>query len=188
MKDLEKILEKPDSTKKELKIVIMGLDNSGKTSILLGLQKKTNLLSYYALKPTQGLNIMNLREEDKTYSIWELGGQAKYRGEYLQDLKKYTQKADKIIFVIDVQDIPRYKIALDYLEKIMEYLKSGEERPDLSIFLHKFDPGLEEIESFTSESISSRLINRLSSIIPSKFDYHIFKSSIYTVFERTLLR
>ena len=185
---MEKILGNPDVTKKETKIVIMGLDNSGKTSILLGLQKKTNLLSYYALKPTQGLNITNLKEEDKTYSIWELGGQAKYRGEYLQDLKKYTQKADKIIFVIDVQDIPRYKVALDYIEKIMTYLKSTEERPELSIFLHKFDPGLEEIESFSSESISSRLINRLISIVPSGFDFHIFKSSIYTVFERTLLR
>lgn len=185
---MEKILEKSDSTKKELKIVIMGLDNSGKTSILLGLQKKTNLLSYYALKPTQGLNITSITEKNQIYSIWELGGQAKYRGEYLQDLQKYTHKADKIIFVVDVQDIPRYKIAFDYLEKIMVYLKSTDERPELSIFFHKFDPGLEEIESFSSESISSRLINRLVSIVPSGFDYHIYKTSIYTVFERTLLR
>lgn len=185
---MEKIIGTPDSAKKELKILIMGLDNSGKTSILLGLLKKTNLLSYYALKPTQGLNITNLKEENKSYNIWELGGQEKYRDEYLKDLRKYTQAADKIIFVIDVQDIPRYKMALDYLEKIMNYLKSIEERPELSIFLHKFDPGLDEIETFSSESISTRLINRLSTIIPSKFDYHIFRTSIYTVFERKLLR
>lgn len=184
---MEKIIEPTDSEKNAIKIVIMGLDNSGKTSILLALQKKTNLLTYYHLKPTQGLNILNL-EMDRTYNIWELGGQVKYRGEYLKDLQKYTQNADRILFVIDVQDINRYKIALDYLEKIIAYLKTSEERPELSIFLHKFDPGLEEIESFTSEMISSRLINRLNSIIPPDLNYHIYKSSIYTIFERNLIQ
>jgi len=180
--------EEPSSDQKEIKIVIMGLDNSGKTSILLSLQKKTNLLSYYSLKPTQGLNITNLKEIEGTYSIWELGGQAKYRDEYLQNLRKYLYKADKIIFVIDVQDIKRYKVALAYLEKIIDFVRSTGEKPDLSVFLHKFDPGLEEIESFTSEMISSRLINRINSIIPSDLGYHIYKSSIYTVFDRTLIQ
>lgn len=176
------------SDQREIKIVIIGLDNSGKTSILLSLQKKTNLLSYYSLKPTQGLNIINLKEMDSKYTMWELGGQAKYREDYLKDLRKYMYKADKVIFVIDVQDIKRYTVALDYLEKIIEYLKSSGEKPDLSIFLHKFDPGLEEIETFSSEMISSRLINRLNSIIPSELTYHIYKSSIYTVFERNLIQ
>jgi len=176
------------SDQREIKIVIIGLDNSGKTSILLSLQKKTNLLSYYSLKPTQGLNIINLKEMDGIYNIWELGGQKKYREEYLKDLSKYMHKADKIIFVIDVQDIKRYPMALDYLENIMNFLKSIGEKPGLSIFLHKFDPGLEEIESVTSEMISSRLINRLNSIIPSDLNYHIYKTSIYTIFDRILIQ
>ena len=193
-KDLEETaseeagVEETGLDQKEVKIVIMGLDNSGKTSILLSLQKKINLLSYYSLKPTQGLNIINLKEMDSKYTMWELGGQAKYREDYLKDLRKYMYKADKVIFVIDVQDIKRYTVALDYLEKIIEYLKSSGEKPDLSIFLHKFDPGLEEIETFSSEMISSRLINRLNSIIPSELTYHIYKSSIYTVFERNLIQ
>ncbi|HUY01420.1 MAG TPA: ADP-ribosylation factor-like protein [Candidatus Deferrimicrobium sp.] len=185
---MEKILEKIDPTQKEFKIVIMGLDNSGKTSILLALQKKTNLLSYYSLKPTQGLNIVKIEDKDKTYSIWELGGQNRYRESYTKDLKKYIDETDKIIFVIDVQDVQRYKVALSYLEEIMNHLKGIEEKPELSIFLHKFDPELEEIESFKSEMLSSRLINRITSIIPSEWEYHIFKSSIYTIFEKTLIQ
>ena len=47
------------------KILIMGLDNSGKTSILLSLQKKVNLLTYYSLKPTKGINIVKRDVEER---------------------------------------------------------------------------------------------------------------------------
>ena len=51
---------------KPCKILIMGLDNSGKTSILLSLRKDTNLLSYCALKPTLGIDIKKFDTEDVT--------------------------------------------------------------------------------------------------------------------------
>lgn len=170
------------------KIVIMGLDNCGKTSILLSLQKKTNILSYFSLKPTQGLNILKLQSEGKDFSVWELGGQVKYRAEYLKDVEKYTLGADRILFVIDVQDVQRYQLALQYLEAMISQLIKTKDRPEISVFLHKFDPGLEEIESFTSEMLSSRLLNRINTIIPSDFEFHIFKTTIFTIFQKTLLQ
>ncbi|NVM29971.1 MAG: 50S ribosome-binding GTPase [Candidatus Helarchaeota archaeon] len=175
--------------KKDLKkIIIIGLDNSGKTSIILSLQKNTNILSYFSLKPTQGLDIVKVEDQDALFSIWELGGQEKYRKNYFKDLGKYTEGADKIIFVIDVQDIPRYKLALQYLEEIVNHLQKEQEKPEIAVFLHKFDPGLEEIKNFTSDDISTRLLNRINSIIPSEFDLKIFKSTIFTVFQKTLLQ
>ena len=39
------------------KILVLGLDNSGKTSIVLALKGNENLLSYYSLKPTKGIQI-----------------------------------------------------------------------------------------------------------------------------------
>ncbi|MHA1266081.1 MAG: ADP-ribosylation factor-like protein [Candidatus Helarchaeota archaeon] len=172
--------------KQRVKIVIIGLDNSGKTSILLSLQKHTNLLSYFSLKPTQGLDIVKIEDETKQYSIWELGGQEKYREGYLKNLKKYTMQADQIIFVIDVQDIPRYELALEYLSQVYDHLK--DEPIELSIFLHKFDPGLEEIEKFSTEQISKTLISRINSIISPDFNFKIYKTSIYTVFRKILLQ
>lgn len=164
----------------------MGLDNSGKTSILLSLQKTTNLLSYFSLKPTQGLNIIKLEDGGHEFSVWDLGGQEKYRNEYLSNLKKFTGEADKIIFVIDVQDIPRYEAALNYLTEIIKRLKSN--KVELSIFLHKFDPGIEEIASFSADKISSTLLNRINSMIPDKYKYNIFKTTIFTVFQKTMLQ
>ena len=93
-----------------------------------------------------------------------------------------------IIFLVDVQDIPRYKLALQYFEEIVNYLIETEIKPQISIFLHKFDPSLEEIKNFDSETIASRLLNRINSIIPSELEYHIFKTTIFTVFQKTLLQ
>ena len=42
---------------KPYKILIMGLDNSGKTSILISLSKDSNILSYCSIKPTIGCDI-----------------------------------------------------------------------------------------------------------------------------------
>lgn len=168
------------------KVVIMGLDNSGKTSILLSLQKTTNLLSYFSLKPTQGLNIVKLQEGGHEFSIWDLGGQQKYREDYLKNLQKFTGGANKIIFVIDVQDVARYEAALKYLSAIVERLK--DDKVEFSIFLHKFDPGIEEIAKYSTEKLSKTLLNRINTIIPEKYKYHIFKTTIFTVFQKTMLQ
>jgi small GTP-binding protein len=177
-------MNKPASEKAMNKILIMGLDNSGKTSILLSLQKKTNLLSFYSLKPTPGINIVTIEDEKSIYTIWEFGGQEKYRSGYLLDLKKYTQEANKVIYVIDVQDVDRYDQALQYFKSIFELL---DDQIELVIFLHKFDPHLEKEENFSYKKISSRLIDKIGQIIPSGFSYGIFKTTIYTIFEQNLL-
>jgi len=51
--------------KKPTKILIMGLDNSGKTSILMSLRENTNLLSYFSLKPTKGLSVEEFKSDEQ---------------------------------------------------------------------------------------------------------------------------
>ena len=166
----------------------MGLDNSGKTSILLSLQHEMNLLSYYSLKPTPGLNIVTIDKEDTKFLIWELGGQQQYRDEYLDNLEKYIQETKKFIYVIDVQDIDRYETALKYFADILKLMSTEDMKNiQLSIFLHKFDPGLDKKPEFSYRKISTRLIDKISNIIPTDINYYIFKTTIYTVFEKKLL-
>jgi small GTP-binding protein len=166
------------------KIVLVGLDNSGKTSILLSLTRNTNLLSYYSLKPTPGLNIVNYSDEEAfKFSIWDMGGQEKYRQEYFQDLDKYLN-ADKIIFVIDVQDLDRYDLALYYLAAFVDALEQKNKKVDFSIFLHKFDPSLEDQPNFTDEQIQANLLSRIQAIFPPDYTYDLYKTTIYTVFQK----
>lgn len=175
---------------KQYKILIMGLDNSGKTSILISLSKDSNILSYCSLKPTIGCDIKTFETEESLMSIWDFGGQEKFREEYLTNFKNYLEGANKIIFVIDVQDIKRYELALEYCEKIINLLKEGGNPIELSIFLHKYDPNLSMKEEFEKidEIVESKLINELIGIIPPEFDYKLFKTSIYTVFDKYLIQ
>lgn len=170
--------------KKPTKILIMGLDNSGKTSILISLRKDANILSYFSLRPTKGVAIEKF--EGQNIVCWDLGGQKKYREEYIKNLEKYVNKTDKIIFVIDVQDIKRYKLALEYLNKIVNNLQiTGS--IDFSIFLHKYDPNLNKLAKFKDidHLIESNVVSEIRKTIPSNFNYDIFKTTIYTVFEKT---
>jgi len=166
------------------KIVLIGLDNGGKTSILLSLQRDINLLSYYSMQPTQGLNIERFKDRGIEFSIWNFGGQEEYRRQYLQKMDENFKEVDKVIFVIDIQDIERYEIALDYLKQIIQYLINHKNKADFSIFLHKFDPNLQNKPEFSEESLSVNLYEKMKTILPPDFKYDLFKTSIYTVFQK----
>ncbi|GAG16652.1 unnamed protein product, partial [marine sediment metagenome] len=56
------------------KIVIMGLDNSGKSSIVLCLKGVKNLTSFSAIKPTRGFEINKFKILDSDFNIWDFGG------------------------------------------------------------------------------------------------------------------
>ncbi|MBD3339194.1 MAG: hypothetical protein GF353_08790 [Candidatus Lokiarchaeota archaeon] len=171
----------------KIKILILGLSNSGKTSIVLSLQKTTNLLSYVSLKPTKRIERSEFEgefEDKKTkFYIWDFGGQEIYRKEYLNRFKDYLIGTDKIIYVIDIQDSKRYDTALKYLDQILSVLKEEDLNADLSIFFHKFDA------NFTiEESILNSLLDKIETKIPKHIEFNIFKSSIFTVFQKGLLR
>lgn len=178
------------SEPKLYKVLIMGLDNSGKTSILISLSKDSNILSYCSIKPTIGINVNTIDTEGLMMSVWDFGGQARFREEYLQNFENYLEGTNKIIFVIDVQDIKRYELALEYFENIINLLKKRDNFLELSVFVHKYDPNLNHQAQFREidQIVESKLINRLVEIIPSEFNYSLFKTSIYTVFDKCLIQ
>ncbi len=167
-----------------IKILILGLDNAGKTSILLCLKKDTNLLSFYRLKPTKGLKITDIEDSDQNYSIWDFGGQSQYRNSHLKNLNKKIYATNKIIFVFDVQDHNRYDEAIDFLEKILKIIEEVDPSIKLSIYLHKLDPNIETINKSISEELILNLINKIKEKIPKNIEYEFFKTSIYTVFRK----
>ncbi|MFX1297036.1 MAG: ADP-ribosylation factor-like protein [Promethearchaeota archaeon] len=171
---------------KSTKILIMGLDNSGKTSIVLSLSQNTDLPSYCRLKPTQGANIVTIEENNLKFNIWDLGGQKEYRLEYLDNLDKYLYEVDRFIYVIDVQDAERYDIALQYLKSVIEGFKNKYKGVDFSIFLHKYDP-IFEMRSNFNKNVDEKLIKPIKKLIPSDCNCKIYRTSIYTVFKKNLV-
>ena len=131
----------------EKKVILAGLDNAGKTSLLSVLQNKYSVIKN--LLPTRGLSRETLEFFGMTLTAWDLGGQIANRDKlYFQKPELFFSDADLIIFVIDIQDTKRYDDALDYFESIIKAVTKLEEHPLFLITFNKFDPDLKENDEF----------------------------------------
>ena len=151
------------------KILIMGLDNSGKTSIVMNLIGKSNIRNFVNLEPTKGPDIINLIKLNSKFNIWDLGGQKIYRDEYLKNFNDYIIETEKIIYVIDLQEPERYELALEFLIEIIKKIEKHGYHIDFTFFLHKFDKDLNEIQPNLNDNLINNLIKNIKSIMPSNF-------------------
>ena len=165
------------------KLILVGLDNAGKTSILLSLKGIKNLRKFASVNPTRGSDTATFIAFDAGYNIIDLGGQEAYRNAHLKNFKQHLIGTNKIIYVIDVQDEKRYDMAIEYLISIIDLIPESH-AIDFSIFLHKFDPDLAQSNEKISDSVINELVAKIKAALPSKFPYTLHKTSIYTVFEK----
>ncbi|MFX0034643.1 MAG: ADP-ribosylation factor-like protein [Candidatus Hermodarchaeota archaeon] len=180
-----KRLKNNDFAEGSIKIVLIGLDNSGKTSILNCLKGIKRISAFNSPMPTKGLNVQEFEALNSNYAIWDLGGQKAYFDDYFNNFSKYVKGANKIIYVIDIQDVKRYNIALDYLKKVINSVNEIGSF-DFSIFLHKFDPDLAYDDKF-NEKVINDFIKKLKETIPPEFIYSIHKTTIYAMFEKSTI-
>mmetsp|Transcript_37679 Transcript_37679/g.82745 ORF Transcript_37679/g.82745 Transcript_37679/m.82745 type:complete len:185 (+) Transcript_37679:87-641(+) len=129
---LLKILRKMKQQEKELRILMLGLDNAGKTTIL----KKFNGEPLDTVSPTLGFNIKTLEYEGFKLNIWDVGGQKTIRSYW----RNYFEATDGLVWVVDSADRPRLQDCRDELDRLLQ-----EERlsgATLLIFANKQDlPG-----------------------------------------------
>ncbi|KAG5179606.1 ARL1, ARF-like ras superfamily GTPase [Tribonema minus] len=119
---------------KEVRILILGLDNAGKTTILLRLQNEAE--EDIQTIPTIGFNVETLQYKNIKFQVWDLGGQTSIRPYW----RCYYPNTDAIIFVVDSADTERLGIAKQELAAMLE----EEELKDaiLLVFANKQDqPG-----------------------------------------------
>jgi hypothetical protein len=108
----------------------------------------------------------------------DFGGQLQYREEYLKNPTKYISGTDLLFYVIDAQDYDRYVETIDYLDKILLFLKENQEYPPLCILFHKFDPQLTK-----EKVINQRILTIKHALIrySNDFDIFFFETSIYDI-------
>ena len=96
---------------KNFRILMLGLDNAGKTTILY----KLKLGDVVTTIPTIGFNVENIQYKNLTMTVWDVGGQDKIRNLW----RHYYDNCNAIIFVVDSSDKKRLNIARDELRKIL---------------------------------------------------------------------
>lgn len=97
--------------KRNLILAMLGLDGTGKTTILYQLKFSDAITTI----PTIGFNIENVVFKNIEYTIWDIGGQDKIRNLW----KHYLNNVSGLIYVIDSSDRDRIREAADEMYKIL---------------------------------------------------------------------
>jgi len=96
---------------KEQRIVMLGLDNAGKTTILY----KLKMGEVVQTTPTIGFNVETVTRKNLSFSVWDVGGQDQIRSLW----RHYFLNTQAVIFVIDSNDTVRLKEAKDELNNVL---------------------------------------------------------------------
>jgi len=97
--------------KQDVRILMVGLDAAGKTTILY----KLKLGEIVTTIPTIGFNVETVEYKNLKFTMWDVGGQDKLRPLW----RHYYQNTNGIIFVVDSNDRDRVNLARDELQKML---------------------------------------------------------------------
>mmetsp|Transcript_107189 Transcript_107189/g.284191 ORF Transcript_107189/g.284191 Transcript_107189/m.284191 type:complete len:179 (-) Transcript_107189:123-659(-) len=123
------ILKKMKKDEQEARILMLGLDNAGKTTIL----KKLSEEDISHIMPTQGFNIKSLVHEGFKLNVWDIGGQKTIRPYW----SNYFESSDALVYVIDSSDRRRLEESGSELRELLAEDKLG--GIPLLIFANKQD-------------------------------------------------
>merc|ERR1711937_1048284 len=129
--------------KHEMRILMVGLDAAGKTTILY----KLKLGEVVTTIPTIGFNVETVEYKNVNFTVWDIGGQDKIRKLW----RYYYQNTQGLIFVVDSNDRDRIE---DAREEFMKILQEDEMRDAvLLVFANKQDLP----DSMSANEVSEKL-------------------------------
>ncbi|OCF57498.1 ADP-ribosylation factor [Kwoniella mangroviensis CBS 10435] len=121
--------------KKEMRILMVGLDAAGKTTILykLKLGEIVTTIPTIGKYPLSRFNVETVEYKNISFTVWDVGGQDKIRPLW----RHYFQNTQGIIFVVDSNDRERITEAREELQRML----SEDELRDalLLVFANKQD-------------------------------------------------
>lgn len=97
---------------REARILVLGLDNAGKTTILYRLQ----VGEVVSTIPTIGFNVETVTYKNIKFQVWDLGGQTSIRPYW----RCYFPNTQAVIYVVDSSDTERLDISKTEFHAILE--------------------------------------------------------------------
>ncbi|KAL7057246.1 hypothetical protein AAHC03_019196 [Spirometra sp. Aus1] len=98
-------------SKKEVRILMVGLDAAGKTTILY----KLKLGEIVTTIPTIGFNVETVEYKNVKFTVWDIGGQTTIRPLW----RYYFQNTQGLVFVVDSNDRERIDEAREELQGML---------------------------------------------------------------------
>lgn len=111
------------------RILMLGLDAAGKTTILYKLKLNETVTTI----PTIGFNVEEVKIKGLSFTVWDVGGQDRIRPLW----RHYFSNCDGLIFVVDTNDRDRLREASNELQGVLNV--EGMQEIPLLIFANKQD-------------------------------------------------
>ena len=132
------------SPSQEMRILLLGLDNAGKTTLLKQLASEDVSL----VTPTIGFNVKSVQSQGFKLNVWDIGGNREIRPYW----RNYFENTDVLIYVIDSTDEARFVETSQELYTLLEEEKLV--GVPLFIFANKQDHPAARIVGEIAEKLS----------------------------------
>ncbi|KAI8049031.1 ADP-ribosylation factor-like protein 2 [Syncephalis plumigaleata] len=106
------ILRKHRQKEKEMRLLMLGLDNAGKTTLL----KRINGDPIDDISPTLGFNIKTFEHQGYKLNVWDVGGQTSLRSYW----RNYFERTDGLVWVVDAGDHARIADCKKELDNLLQ--------------------------------------------------------------------
>ncbi|CEP19078.1 hypothetical protein [Parasitella parasitica] len=142
-------------SKTQVKLIIVGLDNAGKTTILY----KLLMNQIVTTTPTIGSNVEEVEYKNLKFVMWDIGGQESLRSTW----KTYYIDTKAVIMVIDSTDINRLHLAEQELHQMMD--SDQLQNASLLVFANKQDVKGSLGAAKISEALGLTIVVHCSSVL-----------------------
>ncbi len=131
-----------ENEEQPIKLVIIGMENAGKTTILDVLTGKINQETNKppSMNPTKGVDRSVVLFFEKETKVWDFGGQESFRNEYTSNPKKYFYSISFFYYVVDIQDYYRLIQSVMYFKGIFNLIRKYSPEAKIIFLFHKMDP------------------------------------------------
>ncbi|HUT80844.1 MAG TPA: ADP-ribosylation factor-like protein [Candidatus Bathyarchaeia archaeon] len=170
------------------KILLIGLDGSGKTSLYQKFFQRKPIEQLKAIQPTRGIAKYEHDFLRTDFLILDIGGGKDYRHGYIGNAE-LVQGLSAIIFVVDVQAAARFQEVSDFFNVWIKSVEQHLKNVKGFLLFNKIDPGMEGKLKSNLEQIA-RLLAPIDSIYPGEFFKNIttiYNDSGNQTFQRILL-
>ena len=167
-------------TDSNTKIVIMGMENAGKTTLVKYITQEfeSNQSKPPEMSPTRGIE----RSQHSLFGnppilIWDFGGQEIYRNEYLSKPNLYFNEIAIFFYVVDVQDNVKFFSSRMYFMAVLQLIRKHSPDANIVFLFHKSDP------EFTGENkIKERFLDYFKPVMQkNKRAFQVYDTTIYDI-------
>ncbi|MHA1651208.1 MAG: ADP-ribosylation factor-like protein [Candidatus Helarchaeota archaeon] len=165
-----------ESNKSPIKCIFIGLDNSGKTSILTVLENRfAQLGKLGTIQPTQRIVRSQFSILGIPIVVWDMGGQEIYKKEYLSK-KVFFERTNVLFYIIDIQDPDRFEESLEYFFNILQILIMLRLKPVILVLFHKSDPDIKN-DAVILDRVKT--LKNLFLDLPESLDITFYQTSVF---------